>query len=91
MSFQYRTMQLYITKQCFVCLFLKTVFLSRPCLTFSFLLFVFSVSLLRGVGVVRVEIKTGTGSSPSWRFLSALTCGRGLEPSSGEGGGPERR
>lgn len=72
-------------------LFLKTFFLSRPCLTFSFLLFVFSVSLLRGVGVVRGEIKTGTGSSPSWRFLGALTCGRGLEPSSGEGGGPERR
>ncbi|XDB58832.1 hypothetical protein AB1E18_012237 [Capra hircus] len=44
-----------------------------------------------GVGVVRGEIKTGTGSSPSWRFFGALTCGRGLEPSSGEGGGPERR
>ncbi|DAA21034.1 TPA: hypothetical protein BOS_16221 [Bos taurus] len=44
-----------------------------------------------GVGVVRGEIKTGKGSSPSWRFLSALTCGRGLEPTSGEGRGPKRR
>ncbi|CAN0571762.1 unnamed protein product [Rangifer tarandus platyrhynchus] len=42
----------------------------------------------QGVGVVRVEIKTGTGSSPSWRFLSALTCGRGLEPSSRRGRRP---
>ncbi|XP_010811909.1 uncharacterized protein [Bos taurus] len=89
MSFQYRAMQLYITKQC--CVF-KNPF-PQSALSHLFLSFVrfFSVSLLRGVGVVRGEIKTGKGSSPSWRFLSALTCGRGLEPTSGEGRGPKRR
>ncbi|XP_055274694.1 translation initiation factor IF-2-like [Moschus berezovskii] len=68
MSSQRRAAQLCITKQCCVCLFLKTLFLSRPCLTFPFFCSFFLFYYLGEWALSVVKEKLGRDLRPVGSF-----------------------